>query len=664
MAGKMLDQCLVEINQKFGQITAKPQKFLRVEDDLIANLRLLIKDVYDTNKHNEPLPSVSRTKPGSNANSLSLPELMIDGFDEEQIWQELELQNQPLYEDSVKAIARLASKTDLLTFVRKANNSTTSLPCLTSETTEDVEEEEDNDSLSDIYLGSDLEASDESGSEDGLAFGEAKADLEGDEDGFFTPDEGIEGDENFDVEETEQDVFNLEPKERLNSSKPNRPSVVDDEFFKLGDLEQFLNKEDTREEKRRDGDENSEEEDANVDHFEGFSSGEEENDEGTDAMYADFFDVPAHKKVQKRKEPTIPENLINGAESSSKKVKFSLEADPDLDSQAQSSEAKSSFDERQARLANQISRFENEALSNKPWQLTGEIAADTRPENALLEEDLQFDHTTRAAPVITEETTKTLEDIIRQRVKDAAWDDVERKVKPVNTPMEYKKQLVLDSDKPKQGLAELYEEEYQKLQAKQAGNAPDSEATTKEHEEIKKLTREVFAQLDALANFHYTPKMPSAEVRIVSNLPSLSREEAVPLSVSDAQVLAPEEVTTRPRGDVKSKSERTTTDKKHERRLKKTFQRSKSAAAAQKPNSDQNQALKQLEHAQKTGKVTKMTEVQTGSRKPLKSSTAFFAQLQDQVTQAVKGGGANSSHTPSKTKKQDQKSLTSTRLKL
>merc|ERR1712025_819886 len=115
------------------------------------------------------------------------------------------------------------------------------------------------------------------------------------------------------------------------------------------------------------------------------------------------------------------------------------------------------------RLAKKISKLEERAVGAKPWQMGGEVAAPVRPENSLLAEHLEYDTAARQAPTVTEDVARKLEDIIRQRVKDKAWDDVERKVKPVEDPVEYKKKLVLDQEKSKLSLAQVYEEEYMKL---------------------------------------------------------------------------------------------------------------------------------------------------------------------------------------------------------
>ena len=69
---------------------------------------------------------------------------------------------------------------------------------------------------------------------------------------------------------------------------------------------------------------------------------------------------------------------------------------------------KSSFETRQERLNAKIKHLEEELLAEKPWQLKGEVTAKGRPENALLEEDLEFDQMTREGTVNEISLTRNL----------------------------------------------------------------------------------------------------------------------------------------------------------------------------------------------------------------------------------------------------------------
>merc|ERR1719449_433427 len=201
----------------------------------------------------------------------------------------------------------------------------------------------------------------------------------------------------------------------------------------------------------------------------------------------------------------------------SSKTHRNLLSDDD-DNEAEEANVKSSHEVAEERLAKKISHLEEAALAEKPWQMAGEVAAPVRQENSLLAEHLDYDTAVRQAPVVTEDVARKLEDIIKQRVKDKAWDDVERKVRPVEDPTEYKKKLVLDQEKSKLSLAQVYEEEYIKLaegaeaaKTKTHVGLLDKEnvETPAEVQEIKDMMTSLFSKLDSLTHLHFTPKQKS-----------------------------------------------------------------------------------------------------------------------------------------------------------
>ncbi|NXF54590.1 MPP10 protein, partial [Oceanites oceanicus] len=640
---------------------------LSVQDGLAADFRALTKTLYDLNKAR-----------GSNrVCGGPLKELVIENFDEEQIWQQLELQNNAVLDFFKKSIARDAKDEDL---------------CLLSDQEED---------------GSDAETSSDKELEDNLMEAETE------QKNVYTKDkttakekqsklgESImqkysdeDSDIDFDIEALEQQTKTAK---ETTLKKMGRKSIVDDKFFKLAEMEAFL--EHAEKENR--------EEEEDINYFEDIISDDEEEESeeakikavksSRDLTYKDFFDPvddddllandveddheeEADSAIEEENEESMSEvedmneMMMENMRSKEapKKVTFSLPDDSEtedvtdmqLEKGIDPSEIKSSFEKRQEKMSKKIKSLEEELLEEKPWQLKGEVTGYKRPENSLLEETVLFDHAVRMTPVITEETTFQLEDIIKQRILDEAWDDVVPKEKPKEEAFEYKKRITLDHEKSKLSLAEIYEQEYMKLHQQKT-----EEEENPEHKEIQEMMDSLFLKLDALCNFHFTPKPPVPEVKIVSNLPAISMEEVAPVAVSDAALLAPEEIKEKNKaGDTKTDAEKTPTDKKRERRKKKLRKRmklrekEKRQKLLEKMKPEQGTKLTKKAAVAKLKKLTKEGKASLlkdeGKDKVLKSSQAFFSQLQDQVKMQIKDANKL------KKKQKQQKALSVHKLKL
>lgn len=222
-------------------ILSCPDFFVSVQAAANSKFRAITKDLFDSVNGNFALPGLTG----------SLPQLYTEGFDEEQIWQQLELHNEPSFKILMKNVAKLLTGKDKkLSFYK--------VEVQADEEEEDVqngkehEEEEDKDSVT-----SDLSFELPADSED-----ENSSDL----------------DETADLKLDEYRVLDEEREERPNRKRDQpigkiRKTEVDDQFFKVGEMEKFLEKEEA--EKPKVIDDDDEEED--IDFFEDIPSEDEEN---------------------------------------------------------------------------------------------------------------------------------------------------------------------------------------------------------------------------------------------------------------------------------------------------------------------------------------------------------------------------------------------------
>ncbi|KAF5298859.1 hypothetical protein FQA39_LY11671 [Lamprigera yunnana] len=569
------------ILKSFEDVISNPEKFISSEDALIEDLRELLKLTYDFSKKGE-----------SESKSDALPELIIQHFDLEQIWQQLELQNNFILKRSTESTSKLVINKNQLFF----NESDV------EEDGEEVIEHEEDEKM---------------------------------ENGDFEDDLN----ENVDEEEYEQPIKPL---------KKFKPSAVDDEFFKLSEMNDFLLAQE-KESPQNEEDESDSEGSINM-----FEASDLENDESDpdgynnkkNPRYKDFFGTKTQQlENDNYEESDYDDENEEHLESYNQNDEISgHKTDEPIANVQIDVNTKSALELREERLKKKIKELEDIAIGEKPWQLKGEVLAENRPINSLLEEVLEYDVGSRPAPIITEATTMLLEDVIKQRIKDKSFDDVERKQKPVETPLEYKKKLVLNQEKSKQSLAQIYEKEFLQQQQALQDTEEKEEEVPQLHKDITAMMSSLFLKLDALSNFHFTPKLAAPEIKIISNIPAINMEEVAPIAMTNASLLAPEEVKRKPKGDVIGENERTDADKNRERRKKKRKQKehakakSKSMAFVQKPglgNKYSKEKVKRmLEQVTKEKNVDKMDE--SYGTKGIKSSTAFFTRLQEEVNSQIK----------------------------
>lgn len=287
-------------------------------------------------------------------------------------------------------------------------------------------------------------------------------------------------------------------------------------------------------------------------------------------MYEDFFAPPAKKGSKKRPSKlSKPWNqrakrLEEGLEKENSNIESEMArvrrdlfdddmseegSDVDMDGgPADPMNRRSTHEKRQAAITEQIRQLEAANVAKKEWTLAGEARSTTRPLNSLLEEDLDFERAGKPVPVITQEVTEDLEEMIKRRILTSDFDEVIRR-RPDDISSRFQRgRIELDDSKPQQGLAEIYEKEY--LQKVDPENNPHikDEKLAEAHREIGTLFSDISRKLDALSSWHFTPKPPKPTISIVADAPAISMEEAQPSAAgggalaANISMLAPQEV--------------------------------------------------------------------------------------------------------------------------
>ncbi|RKU46658.1 U3 snoRNP protein [Coniochaeta pulveracea] len=287
-----------------------------------------------------------------------------------------------------------------------------------------------------------------------------------------------------------------------------------------------------------------------------------------DIFYKDFFAPPARKvktgnqrkggdyvPKARRQQAPVDEGDVERAMNNVHRDLFDdlseHSDDEDALSEVDAGDPKSrrsTHERRQAKLAEEIRKLEAEAVAKRDWTLSGETTGTERPINSLLEQDLAFEHVGKPVPVITEEVSESIEELIKRRILAQEFDElIRRRPGAEDLSADRRRGMIeLDDSKAKQSLAELYEEEHVKNTNPDSYVSKEDEKLRKEEKEVENLWRDVCARLDALSSWHYKPKPAAPSLTVVADVATIAMEDAQPATAQGVMggdsALAPQEI--------------------------------------------------------------------------------------------------------------------------
>ena len=539
-----------------------------------------------------------------------LEKIFVEGFDAEQIWCQLDQQTPKLLKSIDKQLERIEEAGNAARLEDEDGGSE-------SESGESGgEPASSDDSQFDEFLTHELAeeaAKSDSTLDDSGSYSSDVSDDEGDGE-----DPDVASESNSSEDEDEEEEGDLLPTE--------------DQFFRLGQMEDFVQQAEElyeREQMSEDNDDDDEESDEEGEV--GTDDSEDERVRGL--MYGDYF---AKRAGGRRKSVRFAEDV--GEEEEEEQEDFATVggvADPAAgvgpqEEDSGEGEKKSRQEVRAERMERRIKRLEDANMAEAHWSMRGEVKASQRPENSLLEVDLDFQHSSEPPIEPTQEIADELEDIIKTRIVEGRFDDVIPAVLPdASAEARTLEGEELDDKKATRGLAEVYESEF--MQARGLSDVEDKQR--RKQEACWTLYRSIAARLDALSHFQFTPKPQAESVgdpNAAPSAPAVAMEEVGLEALSTAGTLAPGEVKARSKGLEKAEGELETKERKSRRRANKKRGRKEAKGKAEEAAPRRKVGRKDGESPAPTG----------GERIRYAKSGDVFKLLQEREEAAAARGGS------------------------